>query len=332
MLLIFGRGWVFKIGWKYMAEIFEPISVAICIITYKRPLGLKRLLDSLAALKFNKSGIPNWRIVIVENDPSMPSNNVVAGFKASTTVPVTYGVEAERGIPSARNRAVQLAGEVDFIAFIDDDETADPNWLDELLNTQNTFDADVVNGPVLPKFEQTAPAWVLRGGFYDRRRFKTGTKITWANTGNVMIKTSCLQDVPGPFRKNLNLSGGSDTVLFSQLYHLGAKMIWSDEACVYEYNPASRVSTRWILKRIYRQGIDTSVIEINNEASIQVVMIRLLKSISHIIVGLLILLPLSIFRGYAGLVRSLMYIYLGIGEIGGIFGISYMEYKQTHGN
>jgi succinoglycan biosynthesis protein ExoM len=315
-----------------MDKILDLVSVAICIITYKRPMGLQRLLVSLTGLRFLKSKTPDWRIVIVENDTSTPSKDLVGGFKDSFSVPVIYGVEPERGIASARNRAVQLAGDVDFIAFIDDDEVADSCWLDELLDTQNKFGVDVVNGPVIPRFEQPVSSWVHKGGFYNRRRFLTGTKVVWANTGNVMIKTSWLHAVPGPFSKNLNLTGGSDTVLFSQLYHLGAKMVWSDEAIVEEYNPASRVSANWILKRIYRNGIVTSVADIVTESSFNVIMIRFIKSVMHILLGILLLVPASIYRGYAGFIRSLMYISLGMGEISGIVGISFKEYINTHGN
>jgi succinoglycan biosynthesis protein ExoM len=315
-----------------MINISRSVSVAICIATYKRPQGLGRLARSLRELKFYKSRSPDWRIIIVDNDISMSSKNLVDGLRDSLPVPIIYGVEPERGIASTRNRAVQLAGDSDFIAFIDDDEVADSRWLDELLNTQDTFDADVVNGPVVPKFEQPAPAWVLKGGFYNRRRLPTGTKITWANTGNVLVRTRWLHAVPGPFNEKLNLSGGSDTLLFSQVYRLGARMVWSDEAIVEEYNPPSRVSANWILRRAYRGGVFNSILEILLGSSFIIIMIRALKSLMHILLGFFILVPASIYLGYAGFIRSLMYISQGMGEISGIFGIRYMEYKHTYGN
>ena len=315
-----------------MGEISKPIRVAICVVTYKRPLGLKRLLRSLQDLKFYKSNSPDLQIVVVDNDDSNPVEEVVYSLEKDFSIPVNYEIESKRGIASARNRAVQLADEMDFIAFIDDDEVADPRWLDELLDTQKTFGADVVNGPVIPRFEQPAPAWVLRGGFYNRRRLPTGTKVTWANTGNVLIKARWLRAVPGPFNEKLNLSGGSDTLLFSQVYRLGAKMVWSDEAIVGEFNPPSRVSANWILRRAFRGGVFNSVWEILLDASLIVKMIRAVKSIIHILFGFVILIPALIFRGYAGFIRSLMYISQGMGEISGILGISYKEYKHIHGN
>ena len=144
----------------------------------------------------------------------MTSKEFVDGIKNSFSIPIIYGVEPEREIASARNRAVQLAGNVDFIAFIDDDEVADGRWLDELLAAQEKFGVDVVNGPVLPRFEQEVPPWVVRGRFYNRRRFPTGTLINWANTGNVLIKTSWLHAIPGPFKRQTKHYRGVIFIIF----------------------------------------------------------------------------------------------------------------------
>jgi succinoglycan biosynthesis protein ExoM len=315
-----------------MSKISKSVSVAICIATYKRPRGLRRLLVSLRELKFYKSKNPDWQIVIVDNDASMPTRNLIESLRDSFSIPLIYGVEPERGIASARNRAVQLAGNVDFIAFIDDDEVAESRWLDELLSTQNKLGVDIVNGPVIPRFEQPVPPWVLKGCFYNRRRFTTGTKIKWANTGNVLIKTCWLHAVPGPFNKKLNFSGGEDTLFFSQVYRMGAKMIWADEAIVEEFNPPSRVSANWILMRAFRAGNGTSICEIAIGSSFTEKSIRFFKSVMHVFLGFLLLVPESMYRGYAGVIRSLMHISFGMGGISGLFGKRFMEYKSTHGN
>ena len=314
-----------------MDRISKSVRVAVCIATYKRPIGLQRLLSSLREQEFHKNQNPDWRIIIVDNDILAPDKDLVDCIRDSFSIPVIYGVEPERGIASARNRAVQMAGDVDFIAFIDDDEVADCCWLDELLNAQDNFGVDVVNGPVIPKFEQPVALWVQKGRFYNRRRFHTGTEIKWANTGNVLIRSCWLHAVSGPFNETLNLSGGEDTLLFSQFYQLGAKMVWSDEAIVEEYNPVSRVSANWILRRAYRKGIVTSITKIIIDSSFVVTLACVLRGIKHILLGFFLIVPASIYLGYAGFIRSLMYISIGIGETSGIFGISYKEYKYTHG-
>ena len=131
----------------------QAVKVAVCIATYKRPNGLLRLLESLQKQCFKKVHSPDWTITIVENDIEAMSRTIVNDFANKCSVPINYSVEPKRGIASARNTAVQMAGEVDFIAFIDDDEIAESCWLDELLFVQSLYSVDIVKGPVIPRFD-----------------------------------------------------------------------------------------------------------------------------------------------------------------------------------
>ena len=96
-------------------------------------------------------------------------------------IPITYEVEPNRGVSFARNRSVRMAGECDYVGFVDDDEFVEENWLDELLNAQVLYNADVVLGPVLPAFDYEPPVWIKKGRFFERPRHPTGTSIRlWA--------------------------------------------------------------------------------------------------------------------------------------------------------
>lgn len=312
----------------------ECDKIAVCISTYNRPLGLERLLISLSRLEFNKTPTPNWWIVVADNNTNMPVKGLIDSIRLDFPVVIQYGLEPRKGIPSARNLAVKLAGEVDFIAFIDDDEVAAPNWLDELLYVQNLYHADVVRGPVIARFEEKEPQWVKKGGFYERPRYSTGTTLEYIAlaTGNVLIKHKWLQIVHGPFDEDMNLSGGSDTLFFAQISKLGAKFFWADTACVWEYQPPSRVSARWLIMRSFRTGIATSIVHRKVFKSFMTIMIRILKSIIRFLIGVFLLIPLSFIYGFAGTIRGLRMITQGCGEIGGFLGIRYLEYKNVHGS
>jgi succinoglycan biosynthesis protein ExoM len=309
----------------------ERITLAVCIATYRRPKGLARLLASLCQLEFPADNMPIWCVVVVENEASMPSRDVVDGARPGLPVPLIYGVEPVRGIASARNNAVKLAGDVDLVAFIDDDEVASNLWLAELLACRARFNADVVAGPVLARFQAPPPAWVLRGRFFDQPRFTTGASVAYPSTNNVLIRTSWLRRVQGPFDPELNLRGGSDALFFAKIRHQGAKMVWSDEAIVEEYNPASRVSTGWLLRRAFRMGAGHSRIDLEVYSSILVTGLRVLKCMSHVCAGVLVLIPAAIVMGYAGVVRGLALLSRSAGEIAGLMGLGYDEYRNVHG-
>ena len=329
-----------------MDVIAKSIKVAVCIATYKRPIGLQRLLSSLRELKFIKSKTPDWSVVVVENDSLMPNKTLVDILRRDFPVPLIYGVESTRGIASTRNRAVQLSGNVDFIAIIDDDEVVESGWLDELLIVQQSFSADVVTGPVFSKFEQSAPSWILKGRFFKHPRYPTGTIKKCSATNNVLVKANWISMVKGPFDERCNFTGGEDALFFTQIYLLGAKIVWADEAIVTEYIPTTRVSAHWLFQRAFRRGITTSSIEIIVGSSFLkissieirvgslflVLMIRALKGAIHIIMGVLSALPALVFGGYAGFIQGMMFIGQGMGELGGLLGFRYQEYKRIHGN
>ena len=162
------------------------ISVAICALTLHRPKGLDSLLSSLAGLD-DPGPDHTVSVVIVDNDPEESARAAVEGRRSEMPWNMLYAGEPRRGIPFGRNTAVRTAGDVDFIAFLDDDETADAAWLTELLRVQRDTGADVVTGTVLPVFEADPPPWARQGRFFERQRFTTGHRLTYARTSNVLI-------------------------------------------------------------------------------------------------------------------------------------------------
>ncbi|WP_163535897.1 glycosyltransferase, partial [Klebsiella pneumoniae] len=53
-----------------------------------------------------------------------------------------------------------------FVAFIDDDETASPGWLVELLAMADATGAAAVLGPVRAHYHADAPDWMRKGDFH----------------------------------------------------------------------------------------------------------------------------------------------------------------------
>jgi succinoglycan biosynthesis protein ExoM len=309
--------------------------VAICVASYCRPEGLKRLLNGLNQLTFSKCGTPKIEVIVVDNDANTSAreicNNQLPGFKWS----LQYCIETTRGISYARNHAIaqalSLTNHADFIAFIDDDEVPEETWLDELLSTQKTYQADIVTGPVIPQFlKSDVPNWVVKGKFFEPKRYPTGHSLKTAFTNNVLIRTQIIRQLDIIFDESFALTGGEDSHFFMRLYRSGYKFIWADEAIVSEYIPQSRTNVKWVLERGYLGWSLHSYCERQLYPSINVVGIRIIKGIALITQGLCLIFP-SLFLGEHALVRALLHIYRGIGTLAGILGIRYEAYKVTHG-
>src|SRR5262249_61037764 len=123
------------------------------------------------------------------------------------------------------------------------------SWLDGLVFVQARENADVGAGPVLPRFDELPPAWVERGRFFVRPRYRTGHPLAVAGAGNVLVRTDVLSEQSGPFAPQFALSGAEDTHLFMRLQRLGARMVWADEAVVDERVPKTRLNVKCGLQR-----------------------------------------------------------------------------------
>lgn len=306
-------------------SVAPPVTVAICIATYLRPRGLQRLLESLRDLTFNTSNV-RPEVIVVDNDESGSARPVVDEMRPNFPFPLRYVIEPCRGISFARNRAVRVAAGVQFLAFVDDDEVVHPEWLDRLVDTQRRFGADIVTGPVIPVFEHQPPAWVIEGRFYDRPRYRTGTLLDYARTGNVLIAKDILDKYAEPFDPFFALSGGEDTFLFMKLVQEGARIVWCDEAPVKEIVPPSR-DMSWMLKRAYRVGNTTALCEKLLYQSYSKTALRLVKGSYRIVTGSFQSL-LGLLLGKAQLYHGLISVARGFGMLAGVIGIRYDEYRE----
>jgi glycosyltransferase involved in cell wall biosynthesis len=303
------------------------IPVAICVITYRRPAGLARLLEGIARLRFSGPELP-LEIVVVDNDAAGTAREVCASHAAGRRWPLRYAIEPQPGIASARNCAVALALErAERIAFIDDDEVPEPEWLDELLAAAARTGADVVAGPVLPVYSEAVPEWIRRGGFFDRPRHPDGAELDVARTGNVLIHRRVFESLPADFDPRFGLTGSEDTHFFLRVRRAGFRIVWADRAVVTEWLPAKRATAGWLLQRAYRGGNGHTRCELAIADSFTRRAVRTAKGLGRVSYGL-IGLPFGLLRGRAAALRFAREAALGLGTLAALFGSTYQEYRR----
>ena len=230
-------------------------DVSVCICTFRRPDLLQRLLRAMLTQDFPAE---RFEVVVLDNDPGQSAAGVLSGLQAEFCGRLRVLTLAEPNISLARNATIDAASG-NWIAMLDDDEYPSSDWLSQLLATQQKYAADIVFAPVLPEYEAGVASWMRRGGFFERRRLATGTSIDHrdARSGNVLMRKSLLNQLSlpsGPFDPLYGRTGGEDSMLFRQLNGLGARMIWCDDAPVFELVPVSRATAGWLLRRSFRTG------------------------------------------------------------------------------
>jgi succinoglycan biosynthesis protein ExoM len=301
----------------------NPMRIAICVGTYKRPELLRELLVGISQLTFCKEPTPQIEIIVVDNDPLRTAEPVCTSV--ALPWPVKYFVEPGRGITHVRNRAVQEAGAFDCIAFLDDDEVPAPRWLEELLSVQHRFRAKVVAGPVMPKFAPGTPEWARTSRLFHRPSFSTGQSLKFCSTNNALVCREVFALVP-TFDDRFNLSGGEDTHFFLRVHKAGHSIVWSEEAIVFESISCERANFSWLLRRGYQCGNTWSFCELSLDDRLRTRALRFLKASAHVARGLA-LTAASVFEGKAALARSLQTVSLGLGMLTGLAGHKFLAYQ-----
>lgn len=186
-------------------------------------------------------------IVVVENNETDDCRNIVDELSAQSDVPIVYAQERTIGIPVARNRTLDLALSLDpdWIAFIDDDEFAGPEWLQTFVKASEAYNADVLEGRVQSLRAETGEIIA-----HNKRR-PTGVSHKTVATCNTMMRARIAspQGMGLRFDEGMRFSGGSDKDYFLRAAERGAVIVWVQEAVVFESVPANRLTLRWQLQR-----------------------------------------------------------------------------------
>ncbi|MDG4894281.1 MAG: glycosyltransferase family 2 protein [Mesorhizobium sp.] len=225
-------------------------SIDVCICTFRRP-ELADTLRSVAALE--KPEGSEVGIVIADNDDEPSAQKLVKALAEDLKLPVRYRHAPARNISIARNACLD-ASVSDFAAFIDDDETASPGWLVELMATADATGAAAVLGPVRAHYRQDAPDWMQKGDFHSTLPVWVRGEIRTGYTCNVLLRMTDASLRGRRFSLARGQTGGEDTEFFDAMVKAGGRIAFAPQAFVDEVVPRARAAFDWLRRRRFRFG------------------------------------------------------------------------------
>ncbi|MDQ0458375.1 glycosyltransferase [Rhizobium paknamense] len=228
----------------------RPVRIDIGICTFRRQ-ELRATLLSLAMIDVPE-GV-SLRIIVADNDQSPSAAALVDGLRQSLPWGICYVHCPAGNISIARNACLD-ASDADYLAFIDDDETASQTWLTALFKVARDSGADAVLGPVQAVYGASAPGWMSKGDFHSTFPVFVGGDIRTGYTCNVLLDLKSPRLEGRRFNLALGKTGGEDTEFFTHIHRQGGKIAYAGEAWVNEPVTEGRASFNWLAKRRYRMG------------------------------------------------------------------------------
>lgn len=190
-------------------------------------------------------------VTVIDNDDTDSARRTVEG--ATLSMPLAYIHAPGRNISIARNAGLDAASG-DYVAFVDDDETVSPNWLQKLWHMAQQEGADVVFGAVQSIYPDTSESWLIEGDYHSTKPPAEGEAVTTGCTANVLIRRACPAVQGLRFDLALGRSGGEDTVYFRRIYQKGGRLRFAADAVVFEKVVPARLSLPWLVQRKFRSG------------------------------------------------------------------------------
>ncbi|CAN7147767.1 glycosyltransferase [Phyllobacterium sp. LjRoot231] len=235
---------------KHAPNAAGEIWIDICICTYRRE-ELKATLLSLGQMTLPEKC--RIRVIVADNDVEPSAKERVTHIAPQLPFEVRYIHSPAANISLARNACLD-ASTGDYVAFIDDDETASEDWIARLLTTARDTNAVAVLGPVQASYTADAPRWMRRGDFHSTFPVWVRGEIHTGYTCNVLLRRSSISVGSRRFSLALGRSGGEDTQYFTELHEAGGKISFAPEAWVFEPVPQTRAKFSWLCKRRFRVG------------------------------------------------------------------------------
>jgi len=211
---------------------------------------LGRALDSL--VRQETHGEFGFEVVVVDDGSTDGTQVTLQKIAKDCQVPIRCVRGEGRGIAAARNTAVTAAcGE--WIAFFDDDQVAEPNWLKELHAFALKTRSECVGGarPLLltvQELSRLSPICrPILGEIAQGNEPRKCDRKQYPCTGNMLLRRSVFDRV-GHFDESWT-RGGSDIEFTARLRRAGLEAWFTPKAIVRHHVPAYRLKEGYLFWR-----------------------------------------------------------------------------------
>ncbi|RDJ26978.1 glycosyltransferase [Bosea caraganae] len=243
--------------------LLRDVQSVVCVPTFKRPDLLERTLRSLAA----QQGGHDFAVIVVENEgveragakraQALLAEGLFKGFVI---------VEPRQGNCKAYNAAWRCAltrfPALTQVLGIDDDEEAEPQWLDAFLSAVKSAPAQLFGGSVTSNFEDASRAWLAAHPVFRSHYSVSGAVPILYSSANYLIRREVLEKLGFPFLdESFDFTGGGDSDFFRRAGEAGFRFWWVQDAAMRETMSRRRSEFGWILARGLRNGAISAQIE-----------------------------------------------------------------------
>lgn len=241
----------------------EPSISVIVATCFREPL-LTECLGSVLTQCYSE-----FEVIVVDQarEPALESA-LRKNFGADSRL--RYLHLASAGASRARNHGLASA-KGSIVAFIDDDATADPNWLNSIADAiADPSQPALIAGRLLPAWTGTRPAWYPKEwefllGLYDigteRRPLPDGDLPIAANMAGrrqIVVDHGGFDEALGPnyFRKEKMITG-EESILARRIKASGYGILYEPAAVVRHHIGTRKQSRQYFLKRSFWEGVTT---------------------------------------------------------------------------
>jgi glucosyl-dolichyl phosphate glucuronosyltransferase len=243
-----------------MTEAMLDVSVIICAYTEARWLDLVAAVESL-----HRQSIQAREIIVVVDH----NQRLLERVRAQLSVIVVENSETQ-GLSGARNSGIAVAGGA-FIAFLDDDATAEPDWLERLNRCFEDPQVLGVGGTVEPEWLSKRPAWFPREFYWVvgcTYRDQPEKAIVVRNPyGGCACYRREMFEVVGGFRTDMGRIGTLPMGCEETELCIRASQYWPKKVFLYEPQakihhriPSSRAKWHYFRSRCFAEGLSKAAV------------------------------------------------------------------------